>query len=147
MGEKERIRRRREALQYSRRRRENSRQPREENKAFLLFRTYVTMMIVAITMALSFIQTEYTQQLRTNIKEAIAYQTPPEKLHQLGSTLLTWVQRADITVFRNKQEQKQPQLPKETNQETARTDETSADAVSTDTQEFQPDLAEEGEIP
>ncbi|NLK36547.1 MAG: hypothetical protein GX299_00470 [Epulopiscium sp.] len=144
MGEKERIRRRREALQYSRRRRENSRQPSEENKAFFLFRTYVTMMIVAITMAVSFIQTEYTQQLRTNIKEAIAYQTPPEKLHQLGSTLLTLVQRADVTVFRNKQEQKQPQ---KTNQEPVKKEDASADAVSTDTQEFQPDLAEEGEIP
>ncbi len=143
VGEKERLRRRREALNYSRKRGEGNRQGGEETKAFFLFRAYVTLMIVAITMALSFVHTDYTQKLTANIKKAIAYQIPSEKLQQAGTSVMVWVHKVDLPVFRNKQEKTKQQNQEEIKQTTP----TSEEIPKEDMQDFQPDLADDGEIP
>lgn len=139
VDERERIRRRKEALLNSRRRRQGVRQENNESKTFFLFRTYVTIMIVGIGIMLSFVKTEYTQQLTLNMKRAIAYQMPVEKIKQTGVKAAVWLEKADLSVLKSKEELKKKKLDKNKEPEKENTTET--------VQEFQPDLPEDEELP
>lgn len=140
MDERERLRRRREALMNARRQGHRAREEKNAGKDLFLFRTYVTMMIVGLAIALSFIETESAQKTISSLKQAIAYQIPFEDIRQAGIKAVGAFQKGKLPIEDLKKKQKEESNKEELMNEVQQKD--------TDTSlNFEPDLSEEEEIP
>ena len=120
MEEQERIRLRREFAK--RRKMRGTAKQQQKRNELLLFRIYVTMVLVGTVMVASFFHTETIERMTAQFKEAIASEIPQE-------TLFRWKEKA-ISVWRETTQQETP----------------SQEAPQEETlQKFQPDLQEKKE--
>ena len=131
--DEERLRMRRELLQRARRQKTSAYRRQSQmtsGKQFFLFRIYMTMILVATAIVLSFFHTETTRAITDSLKEAIAYEISLDTLQQ-------WKEKA-VTVFEQTVEKKENTTAPPAEQTTQQNK----------TNGFQPDLNEKsGEIP
>ncbi len=142
MDERERMKRRREALTNAKRRRRTSDREGTGYRELFWFRTYVTVMIVGAALALSFFHTESAEKMTAELRQAIAYQMPADSLKKMGRRAMAVFQKADTSLEQIKNRNREDSMDGKT--ESDGKEEAGKESAG----EFEPDLGEEeGEIP
>lgn len=142
MDERERMKRRREALSSVNRRKRNTEREGTGGKELFWFRTYVTVIIVGATLMVSFFHTESTEKMTMGLRQAIAYQMPADSFKKMGHRAMAVFQKADTSFDEMKKRKQDQSLDDKTEQKGG----TERDTESIG--EFEPDLGEDdGEIP
>ena len=140
MDEKERLRRRKEALLNSRRRGSRWQENESGAKEIFLYRAYVTMIIVGLTVVLSFFPTASAQKITGNLKQAIAYQVSLDSMQQAWQKTTTVLKRLDSSISQMKTKKTKTNQEDASSQEAAK--ETDDGAVPANSG-FGPDLPDE----